>query len=88
MEPGSVPYPSAPIIEEKRWRLSLAIDALQSERDALKSQLRELEAKQRKIESELKLVRQEELRTKREIEALSTLIEIAETKAGEAKPDA
>ncbi len=61
--------------------MSLSVGTLNEERDSLKARLRELEAQQRKIEAELKVVRQEELRTKREIEALSTLIEIAETKA-------
>jgi hypothetical protein len=60
--------------------LSLSIDTLSEERDALKAKLRELEAEQRRIELELKSVRQEELRTKREIDALTTLIEIAESK--------
>jgi hypothetical protein len=60
--------------------LSLSIDTLSEERDALKVKLRELEAEQRRIELELKSVRQEELRTKREIDALTTLIEIAESK--------
>ena len=61
--------------------MSLSIDALTKERDELKSKLRELEAEQRRIEAELKVVRQEELRTKREIEALSTLIDIHEAKS-------
>ncbi len=61
--------------------MSLSVETLEKERDALKSRLRNLETEQRRIESELKVVRQDELRTKREIEALTTLIEIAETKA-------
>jgi len=61
--------------------LSLSTDVLTQERDALKSRLREIEVEQRRIDAELKAVRQEELRTKREIEALTTLIEIAESKA-------
>ncbi len=56
--------------------LAISTDTLTSERDALKTQLRELEAEQRRIESELKKVRQKELRTKREIEALSTLLDL------------
>lgn len=61
--------------------MSLSTDVLTQERDALKSRLREIEVEQRRIDAELKAVRQEELRTKREIEALTTLIEIAESKA-------
>lgn len=58
----------------------VAIDKklLEEERDALKEKLRQLEAEQRKVEAELKQVRQRELRTKREIEALTTLIELVE----------
>lgn len=56
--------------------MAISIDSLKSEREALKEQLRHLEAEQRRVEAELKLVRQRELRTKREIEALSTLIDI------------
>jgi hypothetical protein len=56
----------------------VAIDSelLKGERDKLRDALRETEAQVRKVESELKLLRQREIQTKREIEALSTLIEI------------
>lgn len=58
----------------------MPIDAevLKSQRDQLKGTLRELEADQRKLDMELKKLRQLEIRTKREIEALATLIEIQE----------
>jgi hypothetical protein len=46
------------------------------ERDKLKDTLRELELEQRKLEAELKILRQREIQTKREIEALGTLLEI------------
>ncbi len=61
----------------------MPIDAetLKSQRDQLKGTLRELEADQRKLDTELKRLRQLEIRTKREIEALATLIEIQETSA-------
>ena len=54
----------------------MAIDAetLKAERDQLKEALRELEIEQRKLDTELKKLRQREIRTKREIEALGTLI--------------
>jgi hypothetical protein len=56
------------------------IDAatLKSERDQLKESLRSLEVEQRKLDHDLKQLRQREIRTKREIEALGTLIEIQE----------
>jgi predicted nucleic acid-binding Zn-ribbon protein len=61
--------------------VSIDIESLKSERDRLKSQLREVETKQRTLEAELKALRQSEIRSKREIEALSTLIELNEPKA-------
>ena len=56
----------------------MAIDSelLKSERDRLRDTLRETEAQVRKVEADLKALRQKEIQTKREIEALSTLIEI------------
>jgi energy-converting hydrogenase Eha subunit H len=56
--------------------VAFSIDDLKSTREALKDKLRQLEAEQRRVEGELKLVRQRELRVKREIEAISTLIEL------------
>jgi predicted nucleic acid-binding Zn-ribbon protein len=60
--------------------MTVAIDAetLKSEREQLKEALRELETEQRKLDTELKKLRQREIRTKREIEALGTLIAIQE----------
>lgn len=56
--------------------MAIDVELLKKERAALKDNLRELEGQQRKLESELKGLRQNEIRLKREIEALSTLIEI------------
>lgn len=61
--------------------MSLSTDALEEERNALKEQLRSIEADQRAAEAALRSVRQRELRVKREIEALSTLIELRSTDA-------
>lgn len=63
--------------------MSIAVDVLKAERENLKELLRAIEAEQRKVEAELKAVRQRELRTKREIEALSTLIELADSTSKE-----
>jgi len=60
------------------------LDVLKLERDKLKDSLREVEAEVRKIEATLKSLRQREIQAKREIEALTTLIEIKETR--DAKP--
>jgi len=56
--------------------LAIELDLLKAERDQLKQRLREIEGEQRKLEGQLKKVRQREIRTKREIEALTTLIEM------------
>jgi predicted nucleic acid-binding Zn-ribbon protein len=61
--------------------VTIDIDSLKSERDRLKSQLRDVETKQRSLETELKALRQSEIRSKREIEALSTLIELNEPRS-------
>ncbi len=63
--------------------MAIPSETLKKEREALKEQLRSAEVEQRRIETELKKVRQKELRTKREIEALETLIEIEEARAAE-----
>ena len=58
--------------------MAIAIKDLKDERHLLQERLREIEADQLRVEGEMKVVRQRELRTKRELEALNTLIEIAE----------
>lgn len=58
--------------------MSLSIDALKNERERLRELLRTIEAEQRDAEAALKTVRQKELRIKREIEALTTLIDLGE----------
>lgn len=63
--------------------MSLDVDTLKAERDQLKQTLRELEAEQRKIELKLKNLRQQELKTKREIEALTTLVELQDRRQEE-----
>lgn len=62
--------------------MALDLETLKSERTALKARLRELEQEQRKLESELKKFRQAELQTKRQIEALSTLIDVQDGASG------
>ena len=60
--------------------MAIDVTSLKAERDNLKGALRELEAEQRKIETDLKALRQREIQTKREIEALTTLIDISESR--------
>ena len=64
--------------------MPIDLETLKGERDRLRDTLRETEADVRKVEADLKVLRQREIQTKREIEALSTLIEMKETR--EAKP--
>ncbi|HEX7669337.1 MAG TPA: hypothetical protein VF395_07140 [Polyangiaceae bacterium] len=60
--------------------MSIDVESLKVERDQLKAQLRDLEIEQRKLEADIKGLRQKEIRGKREIEALSTLIELHDPK--------
>ena len=62
--------------------MAIDADTLKAERDRLKDALRELETEQRKLDTELKKLRQKEIRTKREIEALGTLISMQDTEGG------
>ena len=68
--------------------MPIDLDKLKKERGDLKARLRELEQDQRKVEAELKKFRQQELQTKRQIEALSTLIEVQENHEEAARPSA
>lgn len=65
--------------------MPIDLETLKGERDRLRDSLRETEADVRKVESDLKQLRQREIQTKREIEALSTLIEMKEQR--EQKPE-
>lgn len=60
--------------------MPIELELLKSERDKLRDGLRETEAELRKLEADVKILRQREIQTKREIEALGTLIDIKETR--------
>ena len=60
--------------------MPIDLEQLKSERDKLKESLREIEAELRRLEADLKGCRQREIQTKREIEAVSTLIDIKDTR--------
>lgn len=60
--------------------MTIDLEKLKIERDQIKEGLRELELEQRRLEAELKGLRQREVQAKRQIEALTTLIDIAEQK--------
>ena len=63
--------------------MAIDLEVLKSERDKLKEGLREVEGELRKLEAQLKVLRQREIQTKREIEAVTTLIDIKDVKAPE-----
>jgi hypothetical protein len=71
------------LVDHKEAPLSLDVETLKAERDQLKQTLRELESEQRRIEATLKNLRQRELKTKREIEALTTLVELQDRRQEE-----
>ena len=56
----------------------IELSTLKDQREGLKTSLREIETQARHLDGELKKLRQSEIRTKREIEALTTLIELRE----------
>jgi chromosome segregation ATPase len=58
--------------------VTIDLEKLKTERDRIKDGLRELELEQRRMEAELKGLRQREVQAKRQIEALTTLIDIQE----------
>ena len=60
--------------------MAIDLEILKSERDKLKEGLREVEGELRKLEAQLKVLRQREIQTKREIEAVSTLIDIKDAR--------
>lgn len=67
--------------------MAIDVDTLKSERDQLKDVLRKLEVEQKQLEAQLKGLRQREIRAKREIEALSTLIELNQARDDTDQPD-
>lgn len=68
--------------------MAIDLDILKSERDKLKEGLREVEGELRKLEAQLKVLRQREIQTKREIEAVSTLIDIKDSRDPKVDPKA
>ena len=75
-KPGDLPEED--LSEEDQKLLETYRNDAEKQRDQLKEALRELETEQRKLDTELKKLRQREIRTKREIEALGTLIAMQE----------
>jgi predicted nuclease with TOPRIM domain len=61
--------------------MAIDVDSLKQERDQVRESLRQIEVDTRRLELEVKTLRQREIQAKREIDALSALIEIAETRS-------
>ncbi len=66
--------------------MALSPEILKLEQDRLREALRQLEAEQRVLESKLKTLRQREMKTKREIEALGVLLDVGSPDAGKTDP--
>jgi uncharacterized protein YlxW (UPF0749 family) len=67
--------------------LAISPEILKAEQDRLREALRELEAEQRGLESRLKTLRQREMKTKREIEALGILLDVGVSDPGKPRAD-
>ena len=61
--------------------MPIDVENLKQERDRVKEGLRQIEADARRLDAEVKLLRQKEIQAKREIDAFSALIEIAESRS-------
>ena len=64
--------------------MTLSPEILKAEQDRLRDALRQLEAEQRVLESKLKSLRQREMKTKREIEAIGVLLDVSTPDASKA----
>ncbi len=60
----------------RRCILPIDVESLKQERDRVKDALRQIEADSRRLDMEVKTLRQREIQAKREIDALTALIEI------------
>lgn len=61
--------------------MPIDVENLKQERDRVKDGLRQIEADTRRLDAEVKTLRQKEIQAKREIDALTALIEIAESRS-------
>ncbi len=61
--------------------MAIDVESLKQERDQVRESLRQIEIDTRRLELEVKALRQREIQAKREIDALSSLIEIAEARS-------
>lgn len=59
----------------------ISLETLKAERETLKKHLADIDAESKEIEGKMRAVRQKEIQTKRELEALTVLIELQESDA-------
>lgn len=57
----------------------IELETLKKEREDLKEKLGKIEAETKELDAKVRAVRQREIQTKRELEALSVLIELQDT---------
>lgn len=60
--------------------MPIDVESLKQERDQVKEALRQIEADSRRLDLEVKTLRQREIQAKREIDALTALIEISDSR--------
>jgi predicted nuclease with TOPRIM domain len=60
--------------------MAIDVESLKQEREQVREALRQIEVDTRRLDLEVKTLRQREIQAKREIDALTSLIEIAETR--------
>lgn len=63
----------------------ISLELLKKERDDLKKRLTEIEAEAKELDGKIREVRQREIHTKREIEAITMLVDLQEAKSGDGK---
>ena len=67
--------------------MPIDVESLKVERDQVKESLRQIEVDTRRLDAELKTLRQREIQAKREIDALTALIEIADSRGAPTKSE-
>ena len=68
--------------------MAIDVESLKKERDQVKESLRQIEVDTRRVDLEVKTLRQREIQAKREIDALTALIEISESRTATPAADA
>jgi predicted nuclease with TOPRIM domain len=67
--------------------MAIDVESLKQEREQVRESLRQIEVDTRRLDLEVKTLRQREIQAKREIDALTSLIEIAESRGAAVTPE-